>query len=116
MTHNAYMLYCQQSGSKMKGLQSSREQLVLHLLKDKLPSDPNQCSHYANFFSVNQRFVGARANTFWQYNKLSFRKFNKFVKIWHFVYFNTGLVQNLGHLNVFLHLRAQLFPENLGTR
>ena len=32
-------------------------------------------------FSANQRFVGARANTFWQYGKLSFGKVNKFVEI-----------------------------------
>ena len=31
------------------------------------------------------------------------------------VYFNTGLVQNLGHVNVFLEIWAQLFKENLGT-
>ena len=31
-------------------------------------------------------------------------------------YFNTGLVQNLGHINIFLELWAQLFQENLGTR
>ena len=31
-------------------------------------------------------------------------------------YFNTGLVQNLGHINVFLELWAQLFKDNLGTR
>ena len=37
------------------------------------------------------------------------------MKIWHFVYYNTGLVQNLGHLNIFLELWAQLFQENLGT-
>ena len=38
------------------------------------------------------------------------------MEIWHFVYFNTGLVQNLGHLMVFLELWAHLFQENLGTR
>ena len=27
----------------------------------------------------------------------------------------TGLVQNLGHINVFLEVWAQLFKENLGT-
>ena len=32
------------------------------------------------------------------------------------VFFNTGLVRNLGHINVFLELWAQLFKENLGTR
>ena len=32
------------------------------------------------------------------------------------VYFHAGLVQNLGHINVFLELGAQLFQENLGTR
>ena len=37
MIHNAHSLYCQQSGSKMKRL-SFREQLVLHLLHDKLPN------------------------------------------------------------------------------
>ena len=39
MIHNAYLLYCKESGSKMKSL-SFREQLVLYLLKDKLPSEP----------------------------------------------------------------------------
>ena len=34
----------------------------------------------------------------------------------HLVYFNTGLVQNLGHRNVFLELWAQLIKENLRTR
>ena len=29
------------------------------------------------------------------------------------VYFNTGLVQNLGRINVFLELWAQLYKENL---
>ena len=29
---------------------------------------------------------------------------------------NTGLVQNLGHINIFLELWAQLYKENLGTR
>ena len=38
MIHKAYLLYCQESGSKMKSL-SFREQLVLYLLKDKLPSE-----------------------------------------------------------------------------
>ena len=38
------------------------------------------------------------------------------MEILHFVYFNTGLVQNLGHLNVFLEFWEQLFQENLGTR
>ena len=33
-----------------------------------------------------------------------------------FCVFNTGLVQNLGHLIVFLELWAHLFQENLGTR
>ena len=70
----------------------------------------------SRFFSANRRFVGARANNFWQYSKYSFRKFDKFVEIWHLVYFNTGLVQNLGHINVFLGLWAQLLQENLGTR
>ena len=37
------------------------------------------------------------------------------MEIGHLVYFNTGLVQNLGHINVFLELWAQLFTENLGT-
>ena len=32
------------------------------------------------------------------------------------VYINTGLVRNLGHINVFLELWAQLLKENLGTR
>ena len=70
----------------------------------------------SRFFLVNRQFVGARANTFWQYGQLSCRKFNKFVEILHFVYFNTGFVQNLGHLNVFLEFWAHLFQENLGTR
>ena len=39
MIHDAYLLYCQESGSKMKSL-SFREQLVLYLFKDKLPSEP----------------------------------------------------------------------------
>ena len=69
----------------------------------------------SRFFSVNRQFVGARANNFWQYSKRSFRKFDKFVEIWHLVYFNTGLVRNLGHVNVFLELWAQLYKENLGT-
>ena len=30
--------------------------------------------------------------------------------------FNTGLVQNLGHIIVFLEFWVQLFKENLGTR
>ena len=33
------------------------------------------------FFSANQRFVGARAKDFWQYGKHSFRKLNKLVEI-----------------------------------
>ena len=70
----------------------------------------------SRFFSANQRFVGARVNNFWQYCKQSFRKFNKFVKYDFRCYFNTGLVQNLGHVNLFLELWAQLFKENLGTR
>ena len=69
----------------------------------------------SRFFSANRRFVGGRANNFWQYSKHSFRKFNKFVELWHLVYFNTGLVRNLGHINVFLEHWAQLFKENLGT-
>ena len=69
----------------------------------------------SRFFSANRRFVGARANNFWQYSKHSFRKFDKFVEIWHLVCFITGVVQNLGHINVFLELWAQLFKENLGT-
>ena len=66
------------------------------------------------FFSANQRFVGARANNFWQYGKHSFRKLNKFVEILHLVCFNTQLVRKLGHINIFLELWAQLFQENLG--
>ena len=69
----------------------------------------------SRFFSANRQFVGARANKFWQCSKRSFRKFDKFVDIWHLVCFNTGLVQNLGHINVFLKLWAYLFQENLGT-
>ena len=36
MIHNAYivMCCCQQSGLKMKGLWSSREELVLHFMED----------------------------------------------------------------------------------
>ena len=30
-------------------------------------------------------------------------------------YFNNELVQNLGHINIFLEHGAQLFQENLGT-
>ena len=70
----------------------------------------------SRFFSANRRFFGARANKLWQYCKCSFRKFDKFVEIWLLVYFNTGLVQNLGHINVFLELWTQLLKENLGTR
>ena len=33
------------------------------------------------FFSANQRFVGARANNFWQHVKHSFRKLNKLVEV-----------------------------------
>ena len=33
------------------------------------------------FFSANRRFVGARANNFWQYSKYNCRKFDKFVEI-----------------------------------
>ena len=57
-----------------------------------------------------------KTKSFWQHGKHSFRKFEKFVKMAHLVYFNTGLVQNLGHIIVFLELWAQLFQENLGTR
>ena len=39
MIHNAYLLYCLESGSKMKSL-SFRKQLVLYFLKDKLPCEP----------------------------------------------------------------------------
>ena len=35
----------------------------------------------SRFFSANQRFVGTRANNFWQYGDHSFRKFDKFVEI-----------------------------------
>ena len=70
----------------------------------------------SRFFSANRRVVGGRANNFWQYSKYNFGKFDKFVEIWHLVYFNTGLVQNFGHINVFLELWTQLFKENLGTR
>ena len=70
----------------------------------------------SRFFSANQRLVGTMPNNFWHYGKHSFRKFKKFVKIGHLVYFSTGLVQNLEHINVFLELWAQLFQENLGTR
>ena len=70
----------------------------------------------SRFFSANRRFVGARVSNFLQYSKHSFRKFDKFVEIWHWTYFNTELVRNFGHINVFLELWAQLFNENLGTR
>ena len=66
-------------------------------------------------FSANQRFVGARANNFWQYGKHTLRKLNKFVEIWHLVYFNTRSVRKLGHTNIFLEFWAQLFQETLGT-
>ena len=57
-------------------------------------SDQNQCQPWSTvnrgamfplrqFFSANLQFVGARANTFWQYSidKHSLRKFDKFVGI-----------------------------------
>ena len=48
---------------------------------------------------------------------LSFRKFDKFVEIWHLVYFNIELVQNLWHIyKRVLVLWPQLFEENQGTR
>ena len=46
---------------------------------------------------------------------IAFGKLIKLVEIWHLVYFNTGLVQNLGHTNVFLELWAQLFQKKFGT-
>ena len=63
MIHNAYMLYCQQSGSKMKGLRSFREKLVLHLLKDSLPSEPNtkrrrggyEIQHYLEYLPATEK-------------------------------------------------------------
>ena len=41
---------------------------------------------------------------FWQYSKHSFKKLDKFVEIWHLVYFDTELVWNLMYINVFLGL------------
>ena len=41
---------------------------------------------------------------------------NKTKSFWQHGKHNTGLVQNLGHIIVFLELWAQLFQENLGTR
>ena len=69
----------------------------------------------SQFFSANQRFVGTRANSFWQHGNHSFRKFDKFVDIWHLVYFTYKLIQNLGHINIFLQYCTQLFQENLCT-
>ena len=37
------------------------------------------------------------------------------MEIWHLVYFNNELVQNLGHINIFLEHWAQLFEGNLST-
>ena len=50
MIHNAYLLYCKESGSKIKSL-SFREQLVLYLLKDKLPSKPT-AKHQRSGFTI----------------------------------------------------------------
>ena len=75
----------------------------------------NQCPHQAGFFSESA-ICWSKGKYFWQYSKHSFRKLDRFVDIWHLVYINTGLVRNLGHINVFLGLWAQLFKENLGTR
>ena len=65
------------------------------------------------FFSKSA-ICWSKGKYFWQYSKHSFRKFDKLVEIY-LVYINTGLVRNLGHINVFLGLWAQLFKENLGT-
>ena len=54
MIHDAYLLYCQESGSKMKSL-SFREQLVLYLLKDKLPSEPTAKRRRNGF--TNQHYL-----------------------------------------------------------
>ena len=67
------------------------------------------------FFSESA-ICWSKGKYFWQNSKHSFRKLDKFVKIWHLVYINTGLVQNLWHINIFLGLWAQLFKENLDTR
>ena len=67
-------------------------------------------------FFCESAICWSKGKYFKQYSKHSFRKFDKFVEIWHLVYINTGLVWNLGHINVFLGLWAQLFKENLGTR
>ena len=47
---------------------------------------------WSQFLSVNQRFVGLQANNFWQYDEHSFRRANKFVKIWLFIYVTTKLI------------------------
>ena len=36
---------------------------------------------FRRFFTANWRFVGARANNFWQYSKHTYRKCDKFVEI-----------------------------------
>ena len=66
------------------------------------------------FFSESA-ICWSKGKYFWQNSKHSFRKLDKFVEIWHLVYINTGLVQNLWHINIFLGLWAQLFKENLNT-
>ena len=70
------------------------------------------------FFQRIKQFVRTRANNFWQYGKHSFRKFDKFLEIpvWQLVDFSKELVQNLGHIHIFLDHWAQLFQKNLGTR
>ena len=65
----------------------------------------------SRFFSANWRFVGARANNFCNIVNKALENSTNFWKydIWYTSDFNTGLVQNLGHINVFLELWAQLF-------
>ena len=67
------------------------------------------------FQQISQPVVGTRGNNVWQYSKYSFRKFDRFIEIWHLVYLNIELVQNLRHINILLVVWAQLFQENLGT-
>ena len=70
----------------------------------------------SRFFSANQRFVEQGQILFG--NRVNFALENP-INLWKydiFVYLNTGLVRNLGHLIVFLEFWAHLFQENLGTR
>ena len=57
------------------------------------------------FFSESA-ICWSKGKYFWQYSKHNFRKLDKFMKIWYMVYINTGLVWNLGHINIFLGLWA----------